>query len=451
MLNEKLDAYLKEDFYPFHMPGAKRNRSLRCDLAYARDLTEIDGFDNLNDPKDIFVSMEERLGQIYGQTEAIISTNGSTCGLLATIRTLTYKNKNILIQRSSHKAVYNAIELNHLKADYIGVHVDKKGAILDIDYENLENMLAKKDYSCLVVTSPSYEGYYLNLEKIYGLSQKYKTTLVVDMAHGSHSPLQAKFETNFDISITSLHKNLSALTPASCVLLNDRSYSKELRRNMAIFQTSSPSYLILQSIDEMIEKFPSFYNLYSILDDRLDKIYNLALKNLEIVSDCNKDKTKILVSCAHANITGYKLAKLLKEYKIEIEMAYPTYALLISTIFDTNEGINRLADALLAIDKNLRFEQKNISYSYKIAGKAMEIHQALEKESELIDLSQAVDRISQQFVYAYPPGIPLLAPGEIIDKSIIDTIKYFQRNDTILNIGDKLKVTYWQKVDKLLL
>src|SRR5699024_4737223 len=124
MLNENLDLYLNEGYYPFHMPGSKRSKILRSDLPYRRDLTEIYGFDNLNDPEDIFIQMEERLAQIYRVNKAIISTNGSTSGILSTIRAFTRDRKNILIQRSSHKSVYNACELNSLNVSYINIVTD---------------------------------------------------------------------------------------------------------------------------------------------------------------------------------------------------------------------------------------------------------------------------------------------------------------------------------------
>ena len=117
MLNKKLDEYLNEDYYPFHMPGAKRSAELRSDLPYKRDLTEIEGFDNLNNPKEIFKDLEDSLANIYKVKQAVISTNGSTCGILSSIRALTYKNKNILIQRTCHKAVYNSIEIFDLNVD----------------------------------------------------------------------------------------------------------------------------------------------------------------------------------------------------------------------------------------------------------------------------------------------------------------------------------------------
>ena len=266
MLNEKLDEYLKNDYYPFHMPGAKRSSILRNDLPYKRDLTEIIGFDNLNDPKEILHDLEVNLANIYNVNEIVISTNGSTCGLLASIRSLTYKNKKILIQRTCHKAVYNAIEVFNLDVDYIDIVTNEINAVIDIDYVDLEKSLKNDQYAAVLITSPSYEGYILDLDKIYKICKKNYTPLLVDLAHGSHFILENFYSTAFDIAITSFHKNLSGLTPSAGVLINNKSLAKEVRRNMAIFQTSSPSYVIMQSIDEMIENFDKFSILYKYLN-----------------------------------------------------------------------------------------------------------------------------------------------------------------------------------------
>ena len=208
MLNEKLDKYLKKDYYPFHMPGAKRSSILRNDLPYKRDLTEIDGFDNLNDPKEILHDLEVNLANIYNVNETVISTNGSTCGILASIRSLTYKNKKILIQRTCHKAVYNAIEVFNLDVDYINIVTNKINSVMDIDYTGLEKSLKNDQYAAVLITSPSYEGYVLDLDKIYKICKKNNTPLLVDLAHGSHFILEDFYSTAFDIAITSFHKNL---------------------------------------------------------------------------------------------------------------------------------------------------------------------------------------------------------------------------------------------------
>ena len=441
MLNEKLDLYLKEGYYPFHMPGSKRSKILRSDLSYRRDLTEIYGFDNLNDPEDIFIQMEERLAQIYRVNKAIISTNGSTSGILSTIRALCRDNKNILIQRSSHKSVYNACELNSLNVSYTNIVTDEQLAIKDIDYENLEEKLKEKNYQALVLTSPSYEGYLLDLKRIYKLCRENNTKLILDMAHGSHLPLTNLYDNSFDLAITSFHKNLSALTPSAAVLINDMEYFDEIKRNMAIFQTSSPSYVILQSIDEMIEKFESFDELYKKLENNLDDLYKLKLDNIKLIEDSRKDKTKLLISTKNTNINGSDLEKLLREDRIEIEMSYPDYVLLISTIFDTEDGFNRIKKSLRRIDGLLGAKSKSYSLELPIPQKKLEIYEAINCKKKYVKLEDSLGKIAGEFVYAYPPGSPIIAPGEIIDAEILATITYMLDNNIHLNIkGEYISV-----------
>ena len=434
MLNEKLDLYLEEEYYPFHMPGSKRSELLRSDLPYRRDLTEIYGFDNLNDPEDIFVEMEEKLARIYGVKKAIISTNGSTSGILSTIRALCRNNKNILIQRSSHKSVYNACELNSLNVSYINIVTDEQLAIKDIYHVDLEEKLKKGNYLALVLTSPSYEGYLLDLQRIYKLCRENNTKLILDMAHGSHLSLTNLYDNSFDVAITSFHKNLSALTPSAAVLINDMEYFDEIKRNMAIFQTSSPSYVILQSIDEMIEKFESLGPLYKKLEKKLNDLYRLKLDYLKIIDSTEKDRSKILISTKNANISGSDLDKLLREDKIEIEMSYPDYVLLISTIFDTKEGFDRLKKSLLRIDGLLGTKTKSYSLDLPIPQKKLEICEAINCKKKYVKLEDSLGKISGEFVYAYPPGSPIIAPGEIIDSEILSTFTYMLDNNIHLNI-----------------
>ena len=434
MLNKKLNEYLKSDHYPFHMPGSKRTDILRKDLPYQRDLTEIDGFDNLNDPKDILLELNKKIADIYGVKDAIISTNGSTCGILAAIRALTYQNKNILIQRTSHKAVYNAIELNNLNPSYIDVVLSDENAVVDINYDNFFKKIRSTDFAAVIITSPSYEGYILDLEKIYEECQKVNVPLVVDLAHGSHFILNDKWCDKFDIAITSFHKNLSALTPSACVLINNEKYSPEIKRNMAIFQTSSPSYITMQSIDDMVENFPKFSDLYLNLEKELEDLYSLNLNHLKLVDHPKKDRSKILLSTINTDLNGSTLQNLLKEEKIEIEMAYPSYALLIATIFDKKYGFDRLKDALIKIDQTLSYKDNRNNLSYQIPTSKLNITDALLKNKKYISISEAYGKVSAQFVYAYPPGIPLIVPGEIINKTVIDDINNMIESGIDVNI-----------------
>lgn len=442
MLNEKLDKYLSEDFYPFHMPGHKRNTDiLRSDIPYERDITEIPGFDNLNNPKDLFVELEQKIAEIYGVEDAIITVNGSTNGNLTAIRSLTHHNKNIMIQRSCHKSVYNAIELCNLSPSYIDVVMDDTRSIIGIDYDDFTKMITTVDYAAVLVTSPSFEGYQLDLEKIYSICRENDTPLILDMAHGSHELLSNRYNSKvFDIAITSFHKNLSGLTSSSAILINNTNYSKELRRNCAIFQTTSPSYIILQSIDDMVTNFPKFYEMRKQVDEWLDKLYEIDLKHLKLVDNERKNRDKILISTLNCNVSGQKLADMLHDEKIEIEMAYPGYVMLMATIFDRKEGFERLEKALEKIDSELSHDEKTLEFEYYIPKKVMDISKAAIASQHLVYLNDSKDEISGQFVYAYPPGIPILTPGELIEAEIIENMHRLVDKGTSLNITDTISV-----------
>ena len=440
MLKEKLQDYLNENYYPFHMPGHKRNTKLLDEkLGYAYDITEIVNFDNLNDPKTLFKDLENKVKDIYEVHDSIISTNGSTCGILASIRDLTKKNKKILVARNCHKSVFNACEVFSLEVDYIKTITNKYGIIYDIDYDDLEEKITKNSYAFVLVTSPNYEGYFLDLQRIQSLLKDKDIPLVCDMAHGSHLRLTDDYKKYkfFDLAIVSFHKNLSALTPASAVLINNQNINiNELRRNMAIFQTSSPSYLILQSIDEMVEKYNMFYKLYEKLNENLNDFYKIKLEKLEIINNEDKDRTKIVISCKNTNISAKKLQEKLLDEKIEIEMADSFHLVLISTIFDTKDGFNRLKIALLKIDKTLEFKNNKIFCQNVLPSKKMEIYQALNENTKKIPIYSCENRVCAQLIYSYPPGIPMLVPGEIISSQIINQIRNLISNGGNISIED---------------
>lgn len=455
MLNEKLDLYINEDYYPFNMPGHKRNKKiLNKKISYERDITEIRDFDNLNNPKSLFKEMEEKLSKLYEADDFIISTNGSTCGILASLRSISRKNKNILIQRNSHKSVFNAIEVFDLDPDYIKVKFDENDMAYDIDYEDLKEKIEKKSYSLIFLTSPSYEGYMIDLKRIENIIKDKNIFLVLDMAHGSHTILSA-YKNNFyyDLAITSFHKNLSALTPASGIIIKNKNLDvSDIRRNMAIFQTSSPSYLISASIDDMIEKFPKFFKMWDDLLYNLKDLYKTNLKNLKFINSDMKDLSKIIISCKNTNINGKDLADLLYGEKIEIEMASSSYVILISSIFDTKKGFDRLKNALIKIDKKINYKKSNFSFEFIECEKKFSIKESFSKKHSLINLEKSNGKVSASYIYAYPPGIPLLIPGEIINQKIINQIKYLDMIGFDLSLENfQIPLIDWQRSPLLIL
>lgn len=431
MLREKINAYLKKDYYPFHVPGHKRNLEILDEsLPYQRDFTEIPGFDNLNDPQDFYKEMEEDLAKIYGVKSAIISTNGSTASNLASIRALSKQNKKILIGRNSHLSIFNAIEVFGLDFEYIRGIYNEEAMIVGIDLEDLEEKLKTFRPSLVLLTTPSFEGFFFDTKRALDLCHKYQALLVLDMAHGAHLHLfeEYKDRLTFDLAITSLHKTLSALTPASLVLINNKKIDEgEVRRNMAIFQTSSPSYVITQSIDDLIEKHDLFYPLRDRLKGNLKKVYELDLQNLEIPGG-DKDLTRLLISTKNTNITGFDLERLLHEEKIDLEMALSSYVVLVTSIFDRDEGFDRLIKALKKIDKQLeKRSSENLTFEEVTPKKTLSISEALEREGQVLPLEEAANKISGQYIYAFPPEIPLIVPGEVFDGKIIRQIRKLEK------------------------
>ena len=172
------------------------------------------------------------------------------------------------------------------------------------------------------------------------------------------------------------------------------------------------------------------------LSKNLDNLYKLNLKNLKLIDSKNKDRSKILISTKDTNINGKELGDLLKKEKIEIEMAYPSYGLLIASLYDSDLAFELLKKALIKIDKTL--DRINVSYnfSYIRPKKIYEIFEAMEKESLLINIKDAEGKIAAGFTYAYPPGIPIIAPGELIDKNVLENINNLLANNINLNIEE---------------
>lgn len=426
MLFNELENYLGKDIYPFHMPGHKRNKRFNTNLGYGYDITEIDKFDNLNNPTGILRQSEKDCAKIYNVKDSIFSVNGSTCGILSVIRALTYNNKNVLISRASHKSVYNAMELCNLNPSYILPNYSNIGFFKEINTNTLEDMLKEENYAFVMITSPTYEGYLSDLSKIRKLCHKYNTYLIVDAAHGSHIGFlenQDFISTNCDISIMSFHKNLSGLTQTAVININNENIDiNEIRRNMAIFQSSSPSYILINSICNLVDEFNLYYDKFKFLDKMLDEFYKEKYNFLEIIDDYNKDRSKILISTRKSNITGFDLQKLLKNEKIEIEYSSRNFALLISTIFDSKKGFIRLKNALRKIDNSIDCGENEISFSYEIPDKIYNIDEAIKKNFVEIPIENSNNLISHEYIYSYPPGIPIIAPGERINYKIIKNL-----------------------------
>ena len=457
-LQEKLEKYYNDGYLPMHMPGHKRNTKLLGEkLPYKIDITEISGFDDLHHAEGLIKNIEEKAKRIYESKRSFLLVNGSTCGILAGIRSCVNFGDKVLVARNCHKSVYNAIEINGLDPIYmlpkIGIDgIDRNILVYDVE----ENLKEHKDIKLVVLTSPTYEGVISDISSIVSISHKYNVPVLVDEAHGAHLKFMKNLckkealNSGADIVVQSLHKTLPSLTQTAIMHIQGDLVRKEnVSRELAIFETSSPSYLLMSSIEECLdilqkngkELFKNYQNNLKYFYDESKKLKNLKILGNEILEE-NKDYYdfgKIVIKTNETNIIGKELSDILrKEYKIELEMSSLNYALAMTSICDSKEHFSRLLDALKKIDEKLVKKEKSNKdekesrdkkwYQFLLPKKEISILEAIKNNnSEFEDYKKTEGKISKEYIWIYPPGIPLITPGEKINKEIIRKIEEFEK------------------------
>lgn len=435
MLDEKLIEYAATNTYPFHMPGHKRN--IKESLSpYDIDITEITDFDDLHHSEGILRAAQKRAAQMYGADECFYLVNGSTCGLLASISALTNKRDKVLIARNCHKAVYHAIYLRELQPVYIYPEITDYNIQGQVTVDEVQAAIeSNPEIKAVVITSPTYDGIVSDVASIAKLVHSYGIKLIVDEAHGAHFGLDESMPENAialgaDCVIVSVHKTLPAFTQTALLLVNrQRVDVTRIENFLDIYETSSPSYVLMAGIERcvriMTENGKSlFAGLNSNLDDFYAKVSNLhhlkVLTQADFGHDAYEfDRTKILISTSKCRLNGHDIKKILTtKYKIELEMSSENYALALATVMDTKEGFDRLADALIEIDSGCEGSSGadiDIHNVYTPKERVCEIHETDLRERELVPLSRAEGCVCSDYIYFYPPGIPILVPGERID------------------------------------
>lgn len=442
-LYDKLIEYNKSDYYGFHMPGHKRNEKMfGTRLPYGIDITEIDGFDDLHHAETLIKDQEERAARLYKAEETHFLVNGSTVGILSAILGVTNRGDKILVARNCHKSVYNAMELNGLRPIYIYPEYEKDLQINgEVSSEKIEILLNENpDVKAVMIVSPTYDGVLSNVEKIAQIVHKRGIPLIVDEAHGAHFGFHPYFPENSnvkgaDIVIHSVHKTLPSLTQTALIHINGEIVDREkVRKYLHMLQSSSPSYILMASIDRCMELLESEGDtLFELYAQRIDVLRTelQGLKHLEILQTEQFDRSKFLISVKKTGITSKKLADiLLHTYHLQMEMTGGTYVLAMTALGDTKEGFERLKRALFEIDQSLSDEKQEDHLPVELPKLPLvctneEIERKKCGNEELILWKASIGRISTEYAYVYPPGIPLIVPGEQITQEAIQVLALY--------------------------
>ena len=447
MIEQKLKALAQSDVYPFHMPGHKRQ--LSGFFPYELDITEIEGFDNLHHAKGLLFEAQQYAAQMYQSRKAYYLVNGSTCGILAAISAATTKGGRVLVARNCHKAVYNAIYLRGLKAEYVypvATHYGIQGQIQAADVER--KLVEKPDIQAIVITSPTYDGLVSDVRAIADLAHAHGIPLIVDEAHGAHFGLDEAFPDNAtvlgaDAVIMSVHKTLPAPTQTAILhLCSDRINVTKMEKFLGIYETSSPSYVLMAGIEESLRLADEAKGVQMKEYVRRLQIFREKMRRLTILRVPDRadftgeeayayDIGKLLL-VTNGAISGKALQELLlKKYGLQMEMSSGNYVLAMTSFMDTEEGLERLADALLEIDATLTVTDQREMFSpekiYRQPKKAMESDEVQDGESTSVAFSEAEGRICADYIYLYPPGIPVIVPGEVLDQQTLTVIETCQK------------------------
>lgn len=441
-LYKKLIQYAKSDVYPFCMPGHKRNFKVPgIDNPYDLDITEVEGFDNLHDPSGIIKELQNDIGEIYRVPYAFLSVNGSSAGMLAAISAIP-SEAPVLVARNCHKSVFDGVSIGRRRVYYTYPEEIIKDSMIfgGVDPEAVDLLLTRHpDIRAVVITSPTYEGFLSDVELIAEITHNHGALLIVDEAHGAHMPYHDSFPVSAlylgaDIVVQSLHKTLPSLNQTSLVFVNgDGELARRVQRALSAFTTTSPSYGLLASIDYCVnwcveneKEFDEYVELLSSFRRQCAELKAVRLIGEEIKGThhiYDVDPSKLLLISEQTS--GCALGRyLLKEHKLQMEAAGLSHVLGLTSVMDTEDGFKRLLKALAGAEKITDYP-----------GDPVYTQQQMEKIA-LLYISR-INEVYRDFIYLYPPGCPILAPGEILTKEIQDKV--------LLYINQGMEVMEWER------
>ena len=440
MLYNAAAEYLKKDLYPFHMPGHKRNASMLPRDLLSLDLTEIPGLDNLHSAEGVIRSAQERIASIYGADECMLSVNGSTAGIVAGVCSACREGETLLMARNSHISAFSGAVFSGARPEYIYPEDTAFGLCGGVNPVHVKRALeANPQCRAVFITSPTYEGFVSDIKAIAEIVHKFGIPLIVDEAHGAHFPFHGVFpepamRLGADIVITSPHKTLPALSQSALVLVKSGLADAErLKFFMRACQTSSPSYIIMSVIDyiygflsEHGDVFDTYANLLLSARSALAGLNGFRLISGDIVGKASVfalDLSKMLF-VSQGDITGYELEKRLAgEFGVQLEMSAEHCALALTSPADTADGFDRLVKGIKAVDASVKGPAApRRSMPIYDARVRVTPREAAFSPGEIVAVKDSLGRVSADFVCAYPPGVPVLAPGELITRGVMDAL-----------------------------
>ena len=448
---EALEQFRKNKVVPFDVPGHKRGRGnpelvqLLGKQCVELDVNSMKPLDNLCHPISVIKEAEELAAEAFGASHAFLMVGGTTSAVQSMVLTACKKGEKIILPRNVHRSVINALVVNGATPIYVNPDVDKKlGIALGMKISQVEKAIEDNpDAVAILVNNPTYYGICSNLKKIVEIAHAHNMLVLVDEAHGTHfyfgenMPITA-MAAGADMASVSMHKSGGSLTQSSFLLTGPNVSAGYVRQVSNLTQTTSASYLLLASLDisrrnlalRGKEAFEEVEKIAAYARNEINKIdgyyaYGEELINGDSIYDF--DTTKLTVYTLDIGLAGIEVYdKLRDEYDIQLELGDIGNILAYISIGDRMRETERLVSALYDIRRRYKKDRTGLfDHEYINPSVVMTPQEAFYAEKEeMIPIRETNGRICTEFVMCYPPGIPILAPGERITQEIIDYIVY---------------------------
>lgn len=447
---EALEAFKKKRVVPFDVPGHKRGRgnpelaSLLGEKCVTLDVNSMKSLDNLCHPISVIREAEDLTAEAFGAEHAFLMVGGTTSAVQSMILSTCKPGQEIILPRNVHKSAINALVLCGAVPVYVEPKTQERiGIALGMDPADVEAaILAHPNAAAVLINNPTYYGVCSDLKAITDMVHKYGMKVLVDEAHGTHLyfgenlPMNA-MEAGADMSAISMHKSGGSLTQSSLLLTSNGTNADYVRQIINLTQTTSASYLLISSLDisrrnlalRGRESFGKVYRMAEYARAEINAIGGYYAYGRELVGEpgfYDFDVTKLSIYTQGIGLTGIEVYDLLRdEYDIQIEFGDIGNILAYISIGDRLRDIERLVNALADI-KRLYEKDKlpMISGDYIQPEVVVSPQQAFYSAKKLLPIKESAGHICAEFIMCYPPGIPILAPGERITEDIIEYILY---------------------------
>ncbi len=457
---DRLKRHATNKAISFHMPGHKYGNIIPSEFIndlIRLDITEIPGFDNLHSPEGIILDAQNLAAKAFNADKTFFLVNGSTCGIHAMIYTVCNRGDKLIVGRDCHKSVISGMSLAGVDPIFVNPEYNELfGISTDILPSKIEEVLIREhDVKGVFITCPSYYGICSDIKSIAQIAHRYNKVLLVDEAHGAHLKFSKRLpkcalDSGADLCVQSAHKTLPAFTQTSYLHIKSRHIDEEkLKYFLSVLQSSSPSYILMASLDIARHIMQSRgQKLLNALIDNVNMFKTSLSKSYKIFDSSylksgDFDATRLTINSKDIGISGYDLENLLRlKYNIQTEMADFNNIVCLTSVANSANDFNLLLNSLNSIADQRkrqmiiprRYDKINILLNcMKTPESVYKMSDAMNKRNIFIRIDQAHGRVSKGLLVPYPPGIPLVCPGELLSEDVICYIK------EIISLGGKIE------------